>query len=62
MMKAFLITTALLFFVGLLGNLVDLARSKPPTPLSNRSRALGVLIEGTFVAWAVYLLLCEVKP
>jgi hypothetical protein len=60
-MKAFLVTVAVLFFVGMLGNLADLARSKPPTPFSNRPRALSVLIEGALGAWAVYLLLCGAK-
>ncbi|WP_244829205.1 hypothetical protein [Caballeronia sp. TF1N1] len=62
MMKAFLTVTAVLFVAGALGNLGDLARGVPPTPLGNHVRAMSVLLQGMLGAWAVYSLLRGVSP
>ena len=61
-MTAFLVTVAVLFLAGALGNLADLARSVPLTPCSTRTKAIGLFINGTLGAWAAYLLLQGVTP
>lgn len=56
-MKIYLAVNAVLFLVGALGNLADLARREAPRPLSNRARAVTVVLQGVLCAWAVMLFL-----
>lgn len=56
-MKLYLIVNAVLFLVGALGNLADLARRDAVRPPSERTRAVTVVLQAVLGAWAMMLLL-----
>ncbi|WP_233867214.1 hypothetical protein [Paraburkholderia adhaesiva] len=56
-MNLYLIVNAVLFFIGALGNLADLARHVPARPPPDRTRAVTVALQAVLGAWAVMLLL-----
>jgi len=56
-MKLHLIVNATLLGLGALGNLSDLTRRAALRPLSDRGRALAIVLQSVLCAWGVLLLL-----